>query len=163
MENPNKTLFDCQQMFRHACAFAEVADFALNEFNPKKTDVEWCTTPATVNSAFACEVYLKALLISYGIPAGKKHKLKELFEALPEDAKEWIKQDTLIHYGGSWTDAFGFEHLEKASDAFVKWRYSYEQMGSLQLDIGFLTTFRNSLREACCIQLFHMKWDEYIR
>lgn len=167
MENPNKTLFDCQQMFRHACAFAEVADMAEAKFCHGTADIEWYSTPATVNSAFACEVFLKALLLSYGMPAGKKHKLKELYEALPEDAKEWIKHETLIHYGGSWTDAFGFEHLEQISDAFVEWRYSYEYVPgktcSMQVDISFLTALRNSMREACCLRLFHMKWDDYIR
>ena len=32
MENPNKTLFECQQMFRHACAFSDCADFANEKF-----------------------------------------------------------------------------------------------------------------------------------
>ena len=167
MDNLNNTLFDCQRMFRHACAFAEVADLAEAKFCHDTADIEWYSTPATVNSAFACEVFLKGLLLSYGKPAGKKHKLKELYEALPEDAKEWIKENTLIHYGGNWTDTFDFEPLEKISDAFVEWRYSYEYVPdktcSMKINIGFLIAFRNSLREACCLRLFHMKWDDYSR
>ena len=169
MENPNKTLFDCQQMFRHACAFAEVADMAEAKFCHDTADIEWYSTPATVNSAFACEVFLKTLLAFYGIDFKKllkqkdRHKLASLFDLLPEDAEERIKQATVLCYGGSWRDAFGFDQLEKISDAFVKWRYSYEQEGSIRVDIGFLTSFRNSLREACCLRLFHMKWDDYIR
>ena len=104
MENPSKALFDCQRMFRHACAFAEVADMAEAKFCHDTADTEWFSTPATVNSAFAYEVFLKSLLLFCGIPAGKKHKLMELYETLPEDVKEWTKQDTLFHYGGSWTD-----------------------------------------------------------
>lgn len=167
MENPNKSLFDCQQMFRHACAFAEVADMAEAKFCHDTADIEWYSTPASVNSAFACEVFLKSLLLSYGVPARKKHRLKELYETLPEDVKEWIKYYTLIHCGGGWKDALGFDQLEKISDAFVKWRYSYEYVPdktcSMQINIGFLNAFRNSLREACCLRLFHIKWDDYIR
>ena len=67
MENPNKNLFDCQRMFRHACAFSDCADFALKEFRPDIVDVAWYTTPAIVNSAFACEVFLKTLILFHGI------------------------------------------------------------------------------------------------
>ena len=67
MDNVNPSLFICQQMFRHACAFSDCADFVMKEYDPVKTNVEWYTTPAIVNSTFACEVFLKALLQYYNI------------------------------------------------------------------------------------------------
>ena len=67
MENPSKTLFECQKMFRHACAFAECADMAEAKFCHDTADIEWYITPSVVNSAFACEVYIKALLQFYDI------------------------------------------------------------------------------------------------
>ena len=165
MDNMNQAMFTCQQMFRHACTFSDCADFAMEKYDLGKTDVEWYTTPATVNSAFACEVFLKTLLLFYNIPAKKEHKLKELFEMLPENDKECIKRETVINYGGRWIDGFGLERLAYISDAFVKWRYNYEYVpgkrGSMQIDIGFLNAFRNTLRDLCCIQLFNKKWDEY--
>ena len=161
MENPNKNLFDCQRMFRHACAFSDCADFALKEFRPDIVDVAWYTTPAIVNSAFACEVFLKTLILFHGITAKKQHGIKELYELLPADTKESLKEATIADYGGGWIDSFGRTRLEGISDAFVQWRYSYEQMGSLNVDMGFLAAFRNSLREACCRKLFHMTWKEY--
>ena len=151
MDNMNQTLFTCQQMFRHACAFSDCADFAKKEFDPGITNVEWYTTPAIVNSAFACEVFLKALLLYYNIPVKNEHKLKDLYELLPQNDKEQIKQETLIKYPVGWKDGFGLERLEHISDAFVKWRYNYEHVpgkkGSMHIDIGFLNAFRNTLRD----------------
>ena len=166
MDNTNKNMFNCQQMFRHACAFSDCADFAMKEFDPGKTNVEWYTTPAIVNSAFACEVFLKALLLFYDTPLKKVHELKKLYELLPENDKECIKRETSINYGAGWQDGFGMERLMNISDAFEKWRYYYEDFPektcSMQIDIGFLNAFRNTLRDVCCFQLFHVKWDEYI-
>ena len=166
MENPNKTLFDCQQMFRHACAFAEVADMAEAKFCHGTADIEWYSTPATVNSAFACEVFLKALLNYHDIPLKRQHKIKELYELLPDKLKAVVKQTTIANYGGMWEDAFGHELLDNISDAFVDWRYSYEIVGtkraSMQINIGFLTDFRNALREACCRLFFGKTWEEYL-
>ena len=159
MENPNKTLFDCQKMFRHACAFAECADLALKKFRHESADIEWYAEPATVNSAFACEVFLKALL-------KRQHKIKELYELLPDKLKAAIKQATMANYGGMWKNAFGYELLDNISDAFVDWRYSYEIVGtkraSMQINIGFLTAFRNALREVCCRLFFGKTWEEYL-
>ena len=164
MENPSKTLFDCQRMFRHACAFAECADLALKNFRHDSADIEWYTEPATVNSAFACEIFLKALLIYNDVPMKRQHKIKELYELLPDEPKALVKQTTMTN-GGMWENAFGYEQLDNISDAFVDWRYSYEIVGkkraSLQINIGFLTAFRNALRELCCREFFSKTWDEY--
>ena len=168
----NYKLFDCQRMFRHACAFADCADLALSEFDPRNDDVEWYTTPATVNSAFACEVFLKTLMKYYDIPFEKllpvkdRHKIKELYELLPEDSKNWIKATVTDRYG-VWTDGFGRELLESISNAFVDWRYNYEhgegKRCTLNNYILFLRDFRNTLREACCWSFFGKTWEEYKR
>lgn len=161
----NYKLFNCQQMFRHACAFADVADLALEKFRHDTADIEWYTEPAVVNSAFACEVFLKALLIFYDVPMNKEHKIEKLFNLLPDEIKDFVKQTVMINYGGMWRDPFSCELLKNISDAFVEWRYSYENVGnkraSLQINIGFLTVFRNALREACCHEFFSITWDEY--
>ena len=161
----NYKLFDCQRMFRHACAFAEVADMAMEKFQHNTADIEWYTEPAAVNSAFACEVFLKALLLYHGVTLRKEHKIQKLYEMLPFDLKYFVKQTTMINYGGQWTDSFGYELLHNISDAFVDWRYSYETVGSkrdsMQINVGFLTAFRNSLREACCREFFSKTWEEY--
>ena len=157
--------FTCRQMFRHACTFAECADMAEEKFCHETADIEWYTTPATVNSAFACEVYLKAILLFYNIPIEKKHKIKELYEMLPERIQEWTKNEVTKGYERMWYDSFGRELLENISDAFVEWRYIYEHDWSkssvIHMETGFLTAFRNALREACCQLFFQMTWEEY--
>ena len=157
----NDKMFDCRQMFRHACAFAECADMAMEKFRHDTADIEWYTEPATVNSAFACEVYLKALLYYYDIQLKKQHKIKELYEMLPDDPRDFIKQTAMVTCGGTWKDAFSRDLLDNISDAFVDWRYSYESERSMQINLGFLIAFRNALREACCQLFFKKTWDEY--
>ena len=157
-------LNECQKMFRHACAFAECADLAREKFRHNTADIDWYITPSVVNSAFACEVYLKALLIFYNVSFKKKHEIKELYGLLPDDTRDWVKQATIACSGG-WEDALGFERLDNISDAFVKWRYSFENDWSkssiMRIDVGFLTAFRNVLREACCQLFFKKTWEEY--
>lgn len=155
--------FDCPEMFRCACAFAEVADMANEKFCHDTADIEWYTTPGVVNAAFACEVFLKTMLKIHDIEV-KKHELKALYDLLPEHEREWIKMAT-INNCGQWTDICGREILAEMSDAFVKWRYVYEinifKEGSIRCDYGFLTAFRNALREACCQLLFGVTWKKY--
>ena len=157
--------FDCREMFRHACAFAEVADMADDKFKHDTADINWYTIAAAVNSAFACEVFLKAILYYSDISFEKLHDLKSLFEKLPEDIKSFVKETTIAHHGDMWKNYFGFEYLDNISKAFVYWRYIYEvditKTGSIRFETGFLRTFRNTLREACCELFFKKTWDEY--
>ena len=160
----NDKLFECQEMFRHACAFAECADIARDKFQHDVADFDWYITPAVVNSAFACEVFLKALLVFYSVPSKKKHELKDLYGFLPDDVRDQVKQLTTI-YCGNWEDSFGFERIDNISDAFMKWRYSYEHDWSkssiMKIDVGFLTAFRDAFREISCRVLFSKTWNEY--
>ena len=160
----NGNLVECQKMFRHACAFSECADIAREKFQHDTADIDWYITPSVVNSAFACEVFLKALLLFYRTPQKKKHEIKELYGFLQDDVREQVKQLTTI-YCGNWEDPFGFERIDNISDAFTKWRYSYEHDWSkssiMKIDVGFLTAFRNALRENCCQVFFKKTWKQY--
>ena len=159
-------LFDCQEMFKHACAFAECADFAMREFNRKTADIERYDMPSIINLAFACEVFLKSMLDYYGIDYKKVHELKKLFELLPEIIRVGIKFHIMENYAGKWRDACDREYLENISDAFVKWRYIYEyrkQRGSNTIYISFLEAFRNVLRDKSCRLFFDKSWDEYCK
>lgn len=157
-------LFDCREMFRHACAFCECSDMAFEKFKHDCADIEWYTTPAVVNSAFACEVFCKALLKYYDAPEKRTHKLKDLYKEFPTETQKWIKLTMLNNYG-SWENAFGEDKLGDISETFEKWRYSFEwdkgKRASLQIDIGFMTVYRNALREACCQLFFNKSWEQY--
>ena len=159
-------LFDCQEMFRHACTFCECADLAQNKLQHDTADIGFYASPAVINSAFACEVFMKAMLLYYGEPTRKMHKLKNLYEALPDEVREWVKSVTSMNCRDLWVDSFGFEILDQVSNAFVEWRYIYEHNWSkgatVHIDIGFLNRFRDALREACCQMLFGTTWQEYL-
>ena len=152
-------------MFRRACTFCECADMALSKFQHDTADIGWYDTPAIVNSAFACEVFLKAILKHQEIQIPKSHQLRELYEALPNELKEWIKQVVSGGVHRMWTNVWGFDYLDEISNAFVEWRYSYEYENrkrcTRHINIGFLNDFRNTLREACCQLLFSTTWEEY--
>ena len=157
-------LFDCREMFRHACAFCECADMAFEKFKHDTADIEWFTTPATVNSAFACEVFSKALLSYYDISLKRIHALRDMYENFPEDLQQWIKINVVNNYS-EWENLFGFPYNDNISDAFVKWRYSYEhdwdKSASMHIETGFLTVYRDVLREACCQLFFNRTWEQY--
>ena len=157
---------DCKEMFRHACAFCEVADMAMEKFHHETADISWYVDPAEVNSAFACEVFLKAILKWNDIEQKKVHKLKDLHELLPAKVQEHIHYCVLNEHG-SWTNAMGQNLLELVSDDFGRSRYLYEhdlhKQGSVRIYTGFLEMYRNILRDVCCQLFYGITWDEYKR
>ena len=157
--------FDCQEMFRHACTFCECADMALEKHMHDTADIGFYTSPATINSAFACEVFMKAILKHQDVKSPKSHKLRDLYEALPMELKECIKNEVSGGYRDMWTNIWGQDYLDNISNAFVEWRYSYEhewsKSSTMHIEIGFLNRFRDALREACCQMLFSTTWEEY--
>ena len=158
-------IFDCQEMFRDACAFCECADLAYNEKRHPTADISCYDLPAIVQSSFACEVFLKAILKYQDIESPKLHKLRDLYEALPLELKEWIKNEVSGGYRDMWTNIWGRDPLDNISNAFVEWRYSYEhdwsKSSTMHIEIGFLNRFRDALREASCQMLFKKTWNEY--
>ena len=158
--------FDCQEMFRHACTFCECADLAGEKMKHDTADIGFYTSPTVINSAFACEVFMKAMLLHYGELTPKTHKLRDLYEALPDKVREWVKSVTSMNCLGLWVDSFGFEILDQVSDAFVKWRYSYEhdwsKSASMRIDIGFLNRFRDALQAHLRAYLSRARFRRYI-
>lgn len=157
-------MFDCREMFRHACAFCECADMAFEKYKHETADIEFYSTPAVVNAAFACEVFCKALLKYDDIPYKKVHKLADLYNKLPNDIKDCIKSIVIYKYG-KWKDNFGFDCLDNISNVFAKWRYIFEhdwsESASIHLQTGFLFAFRDALREICCQLFYYKSWEQY--
>ena len=142
-----------REMFVTATSFLECADYC---FNAENSFVKGFHTPAIVNYAFACEVYLKLLLLHQGIKI-KRHELLELFKQLPEEKQKQIM--TKIFNNGIWlTDAFGKNELYNISDVFVKWRYRYE-FSTLSCNVGFLQELAKVLRDECCESIFGSTWN----
>ena len=156
--------FDCHEMFMHACTFCECADMAFQKKTHDTAPIGFYDMPALVNSAFACEVFLKTILKWYDIKPPKSHKLEDLYEATPENVRAFIKPTVLNNYG-KWNDWLKREYLETLSTAFQDFRYIYEydftKNGSLYIEIGFLIVFRDALRDCCSRLLFGIPWEEY--
>ena len=72
-----------------------------------------------MNAAFACELALKAILITRLDEARKTHDLLELYRALPEDSKTRLKADF----------AEIEDELERARHTFGRWRYFATNVG----------------------------------
>lgn len=138
-------------MFRHACAFADCAIYCEKEPNGIECRFQSHAVSGIVNSAFACEVFLKALLVYYGVSRFKEHDLKGLWLELVkrgEDTAELIKRSIKEWFASDNDDLFD-RLLDDVANAFVYWRYIYEKQDG-SININFLRGFRILLRDICC-------------
>ena len=143
---------DAFEMFRTGCNFSDCADLCLKEQDRAPESNLAYITPAIMNAAFSCEVFLKLLLQHEGKDIHKIHKLNDLYAKLSEDIQMELKEKTILRYG-KWSDIGGRPYLEQISNAFVECRYSYEhdwtESAIMQIEVGFLIEFKNSLKELC--------------
>ena len=162
------TLFDSCRMFKHACAFVGCAQFCEKEpWNIEKRLPDY-TVADIVNSAFACEVFIKALLLYNGKTIDEiknaKHGIEGLWLFL-KTVNPMLSTDIetrVINIFHSTGPDFFNTAMSTISDAFVTWRYIYESHGAT-IQINFLRMFREVVREVCCETLYHMTWDEYTK
>lgn len=96
--------------------------------------------PSIVNMAFACELYLKALLAD-GDNEMRGHNLYELFKNLPEKIRLKIT-NSVAFYGD---DEF-MQQLEIHKYIFQDWRYFYEHK-STSVDLIFLERLAVTLHD----------------
>ncbi len=104
------------------------------------------TAPMAVNCAFACELYLKAI-----VGPINKHNLDELFQRLDHAIAEEIVNGVIQKLGRDYSrDSFQAD-LNTQKDIFVRWRYLLEGVegGATppQYKAEFLRTFLESLCE----------------
>lgn len=102
------------------------------------------STPVMVNAAFSCEIFLKSILILHDIDYrkqlkhGEGHKLKSLFDLLPDQRYKDFLQT------GSQDD---FEKaLIKHSADFENWRYYMENPGTYRMSPMFTLTLMENLK-----------------
>lgn len=78
-------------------------------------------------SAFATELFLKAVAVAAGKKAPRGHKLLVLFQRLPEEAKEHIEAEfASVTIAKPGRQQALVSTLEMMNDAIENWRYSYE-------------------------------------
>ena len=150
----------------HACTFCECADMAVEKSRHDTAPIGFYDMPPLVNSAFACEVFLKTILKWFDIQPPKSHKLKDLYEKLPEEFRKQFEDALLKSYGGTWMGECGVDYLSTLSNAFQEFRYFYEhdfrKSGShYYIETTFLQVFRDALRDCCCRVIFNIGWEQY--
>ena len=125
------------------------------------------TVPDIVNSAFACEVFIKSLLVYYGVRIEdikrSGHGLVGLWTTLKNKDVELTNAvgSSILAYFNTNCEDFFAEMLGHISDAFETWRYIYEGHGAT-INRNFLCVFRDCLRNACCMKLYNMTWNEFV-
>lgn len=106
--------------------------------------------PFVVNSAFAIELYLKALAQKHGHSL-RGHELLKLYKALPKVALieiEKVRGKCALDRGLS-EDITVASCLRDLNNAFVNWRYSYELERAGPIHIEPTIFVMQALHEAC--------------
>jgi hypothetical protein len=152
-------------MFKHACSFVDCATFCEREPKNIQTGVMSHMVACIVNSAFACEVFIKALLIYYGNTVDEIHghelyKLWAKYKEIDIGCASNVEQTVKNIFNSKNANMFD-ECLRNISNAFYEWRYIYEKHGAT-IHIQFLRIFREALREFCCEKFYNKTWSEYI-
>jgi hypothetical protein len=125
-----------QSIFVQANGFHKASELlATTLVNP------FCMTAMVTNSAFASELYLKCLIIiETGQLMKDQHNLRKLFLKLREDTQKTIEnhfdeemakapdisEEAKARLGGRIPPTTLREALVQGGDAFIKWRYIYE-------------------------------------
>lgn len=166
------SVVDARRMFKHACAFSGCARFCTREPWDVEHRLPDYSVAGIVNSAFACEVFIKSLLIYRGVSIEEivdargrgEHKLRELWTMLenrdPQTA-DLVKQKIQELFNFEDDEKF-YEMLDNVSNAFVYWRYIYEKSNG-KIHVNFLNFFRELLKEVCCEKFYDMSWNEYTK
>lgn len=147
-----------QIMFDQANSFYICSQLCKRELDKQPGRHDIYATPQIVNLAFACEVYLKTLLTFSEIDIKKKHKLNDLFDALPDEDKRHI--ETYMQTCYPFQSVVGWRKIDIEANAFVNWRYSYERV-TLSCDISYLEALAQILQMLCCEKLYNVSWEQY--
>ncbi len=98
----------------------ECKNWRKDEYGRNVADID--SIPAIVNGAFACELYIKSLLPTQE----KEHNLKLLFEMLPPDFQESIRNEVNDKFKDYAAYTFDMR-LDDSANAFINWRYIHEE------------------------------------
>ena len=126
-----------------AHAFLRVADWCYIE--DSANFLSGGMYPFTVNAAFSCELYMKAILIHFS-PTNEFpciHELDELFALLPYDTQIQLENE---YSTKSTTDLSSF--LKDSRDDFIDWRYALTKEVSTTITalIAFAYTLRDYIK-----------------
>ena len=101
-----------------------------------------CIDALTVNAAFACEVFIKAICIYEQEKFYKGHDLQDNYSMLSKTTQERIKKEFESKMENTSFD----EALSINRKAFEDWRYSFQDNKDITVDIYALITMMRCLR-----------------
>ncbi len=124
------------------CAYL-IAKQARDFHKAAETVSEDLSKPVMVNISFACELYLKALIVwnNKNSRIIREHRLMKLLELIePKFIEEIIDKSAIT----GWE-----EFLSHSSAAFQEWRYYYENNTVLYGHVGKLFVLADVLNKLC--------------
>ena len=120
------------------------AYIALEQISRQSDDGLLLCIPTIVNGAFSCELTLKAILAKNKVRYDNEHNLLSLFELLPDSFQTELLGH-LIQKAPEYKEPEKFaDELILISNAFVDWRYAFEDKPVPALDTKFLSVFANA-------------------
>ena len=99
--------------------------------------------PTIVNIAFACELYLKAILLEQGAGIPETHELDFLYGQLSQQRRTQIRKAC-----GKKKEEFE-QLITEYSKLFVQYRYSFDYEDKPNPKIIFLLNLTDTLQEMC--------------
>lgn len=143
----------CQAMFNGATSFANTAAYLYKRDLQRTPRMGVSLVPFIVNTAFALELYLKALSQKHGITPKATHELVKLYRSLPDKAHFEIETVTpKCALERNFVDTPEVELcLKKVNNAFREWRYFYEneRLGPVPIEPTIFVL--QVLHEAYCL------------
>lgn len=131
-----------RKAYNQALAFAYINDeYRRNPFTLVHIgkDDTILMPAAFCNIAFACELFIKAILLTTeeyeDATSIRGHSLNYLFHLLPSEFQKRAEAEIVISDANP---ASFNERLKRSADSFERFRYAYEQE-SLSMDIMFLS------------------------
>lgn len=146
---------DPDKVLDQACAFDAIAKLCETEGAEFPCSPNSRFAAGAANSAFTCELLLKALLLHVGKGPQKGHNLLKLFKELEKADQELasrIEAEVMIAIAP--TEKTFSAILGESSDAFKYWRYVYETQ-TAETSPQFIRVLRIALRKACRETLAH--------
>ena len=120
------------------------AYITLEQVSRQSEDDLLLYVPIIVNGAFSSELTLKAILTKNQIEYENEHNLLSLFELLPDSFRSELIEH-LIQKAPEYKEPEKFvDELILISNAFVDWRYAFEDKPVPALDTRFLSAFANA-------------------
>lgn len=99
--------------------------------------------PAIVNFAFACELYLKAILLRQGAGIPETHELDFLYNQLSQQKRARVRKVC-----GKKKEEFE-QLITEYSKLFVQYRYSFDYEDKPNPKFKFLLNLTDALQEIC--------------